>query len=124
MHALNHQRYRAAPQPVAIGAGSPNENRASRFDVAVRRVGFALLTTLAFALLYSGLDASEWNGIDDDDDDAPGLSRFFTRLYLSATIMSSVGFGDLPPATTLARVAILSQQIVLIAELTVLLSYG
>ena len=61
---------------------------------------FALFLTVACR------DASHFNGVDPIAD-ASFAHAFFTRLYFSITTFSTIGFGDVSPASIRARLIII-----------------
>lgn len=58
----------------------------------------ALVLVVASALLMA-LDASHFNGIDDET----VWERFCNRMYLLLTTISTVGYGDIHPKSVTAR---------------------
>lgn len=68
------------------------------------------IVNLIYSFVYLALcfDAKHWNGMDSDD----GVSlweKFFNRLYFSVVTFSTVGYGDITPATQTARMVVMTQ---------------
>lgn len=59
------------------------------------------------------------------DDDfhwfTPGTKTFVDYLYFSSTTMSTIGYGDIVPKTTRARVLVMVQQLIAVCILSMLL---
>ena len=80
-----------------------------------------ILTVLSFTALYSTFlwDSYHWNGMDDNiDSNDPYLTqkKLFNRLYFSITTTSTVGYGDISPRTTLARILVLLNILTIVVE--------
>lgn len=85
-----------------------------------RTVGLNLAAIFVFAILYLALarmGAEEFVGMDK-------MSSPLDALYLSMTVQSTVGFGDITPKTNRAKMLVMMQQFVIIVGLVNLLSSG
>jgi voltage-gated potassium channel len=58
---------------------------------------------IVYTFIYQSFDMSNFNGKSCDIVDS---------LYFSSTIMSTVGFGDMTPATKTLKLIVISQQII------------
>tara|TARA_Y100000361_G_scaffold81761_1_gene72348 strand:+ start:136 stop:405 length:270 start_codon:yes stop_codon:yes gene_type:complete len=72
-----------------------------------------LMITLIYGMLYSILDPSEF-----------GFRERIDPWYFAWTTMTSVGFGDFSPKTTRAKLLVMSQQTLLLFEITLLAVYA
>lgn len=66
-----------------------------------------LIVTLMYGLVYSQMSP-----------DSFGFKSPLDPFYFSFTTMSSVGYGDISPKTDMAKLMVMSQQIVILGELT------
>jgi len=73
-------------------------------------LSFNLVVIFIYAIIYQQIK-TQFYGLDDD-------SSFIDCLYFSFTIQSTVGFGDLGPKTKIAKIIVMSQQLILISELS------
>ena len=73
-----------------------------------------LVIIFVYAIIYQQIKTQIY-GLDED-------SSFIDCLYFSFTIQSTVGFGDLGPKTKIAKIIVMSQQLILISELSGLFS--
>ena len=78
----------------------------NRVDVGSDRKTDAVITILGVVALFSVLtfmySAEEYSGIDAETD--TGLKRLENRIYYVLTTMSSVGYGDIYPVSSRARI--------------------
>lgn len=65
-----------------------------------------LIVTLMYGLVYSQMSP-----------DSFGFKSPLDPFYFSFTTMSSVGYGDISPKTDMAKLMVMSQQIVMLGEL-------
>lgn len=72
-----------------------------------------LMITLFYGMLYCMLDPSEF-----------GFKERIDPWYFAWTTMTSVGFGDFSPKTTRAKLLVMSQQTLLLFEITLLAVYA
>lgn len=68
-----------------------------------------LVTTIIYGVIYMILDKTDKNAF--------GFSSWIDPFYFSFTTMSTVGYGDYGPGTDLAKMAVMSHQFILIAEI-------
>ena len=73
-------------------------------------MSFNLVVIFIYAIIYQQIK-TQFYGLDDD-------SSFIDCLYFSFTIQSTVGFGDLGPKTKIAKIIVMSQQLILISEIS------
>ena len=73
-------------------------------------MSFNLVVIFIYAIIYQQIK-TQFYGLDDD-------SSFIDCLYFSFTIQSTVGFGDLGPKTKFAKIIVMSQQLILISEIS------
>ena len=75
---------------------------------------FTIVTTI-YAGVYFGLakdsKIEHFNGLDSD-------SSYLDCWYFAFTTLSTVGYGDISPKSKIAKVIVLSHQIVMLLELT------
>ena len=65
-----------------------------------------LVITMVYGILYSQMDPASF-----------GLTSPLDPFYFAFTTMSTVGYGDISPKTDMAKLMVMSQQIVLMGEL-------
>lgn len=65
-----------------------------------------LIVTLMYGLVYSQMKPESF-----------GFKSPLDPFYFSFTTMSSVGYGDISPKTDMAKLMVMSQQIVMLGEL-------
>ncbi|AUT19143.1 hypothetical protein DSLPV1_172 [Dishui lake phycodnavirus 1] len=85
-----------------------------------RTVGLNLGAIFIFAILYLALarmGTEDFVGMDR-------MSSPLDALYLSMTVQSTIGFGDITPKTTRAKLLVMMQQFVVIVGIVNLLSGG
>ena len=70
---------------------------------------FVLIATF-YAIIYY-FHRSEFNGLDEE-------SSFLDCWYFSFTTFSTVGYGDISPKTDKAKIFVLSQQMILLLDLS------
>ena len=75
-----------------------------------KMLSFNLVIVFVYAIIYQQIKTQIY-GLDED-------SSFIDCLYFSFTIQSTVGFGDLGPKTKIAKIIVMSQQLILISELS------
>jgi hypothetical protein len=68
-----------------------------------------LVTTIIYGVIYMILDKTNKNAF--------GFSSWIDPFYFSFTTMSTVGYGDYGPGTDLAKMAVMSHQFIMIAEI-------
>lgn len=68
-----------------------------------------LVTTIVYGFIYMVMDKT--------DNNAFGFTSWIDPFYFSFTTMSTVGYGDYGPGTDLAKMAVMSHQSILIAEI-------
>ena len=73
-------------------------------------MSFNLVVIFIYAIIYQQIK-TQFYGLDDD-------SSFIDCLYFSFTIQSTVGFGEIGPKTKIAKIIVMSQQLILISELS------
>ena len=73
---------------------------------------FNLVITFIYAIVYQQIK-DQFYGLDSD-------SSFLDCLYFSFTIQSTVGFGEIGPKTKTAKLIVMTQQLVVISELSAL----
>ena len=73
-------------------------------------LSFNLVVIFVYAIIYQQIK-THFYGLDED-------SSFLDCLYLSFTIQSTVGFGDIGPKTKISKIIVMSQQLILISELS------
>tara|TARA_B100000886_G_scaffold338830_1_gene302597 strand:- start:7938 stop:8324 length:387 start_codon:yes stop_codon:yes gene_type:complete len=73
-------------------------------------MSFNLVVIFVYAIIYQQIK-TQFYGLDDD-------SSFIDCLYFSFSIQSTVGFGDLGPKTKIAKIIVMSQQLILISEIS------
>lgn len=81
-----------------------------------RTIGLNLAAIVVFAILYFVIGRS---GTDFE-----GLKTPLDALYFSTTVQSSVGFGDVTPTSSRAKMLVMMQQFLLIIGVVDLLSAG
>lgn len=69
-----------------------------------------IVVTLMYGLLYSQMKPENF-----------GFKTVLDPFYFAFTTMSTVGYGDISPKTDSAKLIVMSQQIVLMGELSKLL---
>jgi len=65
-----------------------------------------LVITMVYGILYSQMDPASF-----------GFTSPLDPFYFAFTTMSTVGYGDISPKTDMAKLMVMSQQIVLMGEL-------
>jgi hypothetical protein len=81
-------------------------------------IPFIMLITIniVFAFIYLFCNQPEdWNGMDDENDSF--AVKLFKRLYFSMTTFSTVGYGDISPASIRARSIVMIQFVFILFEL-------
>ena len=73
-------------------------------------LSFNLVVIFIYAIIYQQIK-TQFYGLDDD-------SSFIDCLYFAFTIQSTVGFGEIGPKTKIAKIIVMSQQLILISELS------
>jgi voltage-gated potassium channel len=68
-----------------------------------------LATTIIYGIIYMIMDKADPNAF--------GFSSWIDPFYFSFTTMSTVGYGDFGPQTDVAKMAVMSHQFLLIAEI-------
>lgn len=68
-----------------------------------------LATTIIYGFIYMILDKTDNNSF--------GFTSWIDPFYFSFTTMSTVGYGDFGPGTTVAKMAVMSHQLILITEI-------
>lgn len=68
-----------------------------------------LATTIVYGIIYMILDKADSNAF--------GFGSWIDPFYFSFTTMSTVGYGDFGPQTDVAKMAVMSHQFLLIAEI-------
>lgn len=71
-----------------------------------------LATTIVYGIVYMVLDKADPNAF--------GFGSWIDPFYFSFTTMSTVGYGDWLPQTDVAKMAVMSHQFILIAEILTL----
>lgn len=79
------------------------------------------VTIIAFATVYTLFfdDEEHWNGMDDNIDENtanPFMRKFMNRLYFTMTTTSTVGYGDISPASTSARTVVMLNMVIVTIE--------
>ena len=81
-------------------------------------IPFVILISIniVFAFIYLFCNKPEdWNGMDDENDSF--MVKLFKRLYFSMTTFSTVGYGDISPASIRARSIVMIQFVFILFEL-------
>ena len=79
-----------------------------------------IILTVAFSFVFLICDANEFNGLDEESD---GLLKYFNRLYFTMTTMSTVGYGDISPASVRAKIiTMVLQALITIGSVTTILT--
>ena len=91
---------------------------ASKLCSIAVKIAYHVVVVTLFSLFYLLFDAESFSGIDPERD--VGGERWFTRFYFSSTVMSTIGFGDVSPASIGLRVLVCFQQLVVVAEIVML----
>ena len=79
-----------------------------------------LAVTFSFVLLIC--DANEFNGLDEANE-SDSLLKYLNRLYFTMTTISTVGYGDISPASVRAKViTMVLQALVTIGTVTTLIT--
>ena len=87
-----------------------------KFNVFGKRVIVFIITLFSFALILTGMtDYYDFNGISEHD------HTFLNMLYFTSTTSSTVGYGDISPKTTKAKIIIILLQVVMTSELLALM---
>lgn len=76
----------------------------------MRDLTILFIVNIVYSIIYLIFcyDAEHWNGMDLEGD--PSLSdKLFNRLYFSVVTFSTVGYGDITPATRIARTLVMMQ---------------
>ena len=68
-----------------------------------------LVTTIVYGFIYMALDKTDKNAFS--------FKSWIDPFYFSFTTMSTVGYGDYGPGTDIAKMAVMSHQFILIAEI-------
>lgn len=68
-----------------------------------------LATTIVYGIVYMIMDKADPNAF--------GFGSWIDPFYFSFTTMSTVGYGDFGPRTDVAKMAVMSHQFLLIAEI-------
>ena len=66
----------------------------------IRIILSTIIIWIIFTIIFSFFEESHFSGIDDKND---FLTRVFNRSYLTLTTMSTVGYGDMYPASMPTR---------------------
>ena len=66
-----------------------------------------LVIVVFYAIIYQQLKSGHFNGLDKN-------SSFMDCLYFSCTTYSSVGYGDISPTSNIAKLIVMSQQLLLL----------
>ena len=68
------------------------------------------IVNMVYSLIYLACcyDADHWHGMDLEEDASVG-DKLFNRLYFSIVTFSTVGYGDITPATRKARTLVMAQ---------------
>jgi voltage-gated potassium channel Kch len=67
-------------------------------------LAFACVVCFALILTVACSDAKKhFKGMDNEDDNDTILSKFGNRLYFAAVSISTLGYGDISPTSTLSR---------------------
>lgn len=94
-------------------------DEAARRDMAVFLIGFVFLSIVGYAAIY--LATSHWKPYSFD---VP-IGDYLDSVYFSAVTFATVGFGDIKPVSTIARLLVVSEIAVSFGTLVVLvLSYS
>lgn len=76
------------------------------YDIS-RKLVLLLLTAFVFGTIYGYLSAGHFNG----------LANVLDGYYFSVTTVSSTGYGDITPKTSLAKLFVMAQQVISMAIL-------
>lgn len=69
------------------------------------KVILMFISVFVYAIIYSCLDKEDFSGNIDKPD-------LLNGLYLSSVVQSSIGFGDVYPVSTRAKILVTSQALV------------
>jgi len=78
------------------------------FSIKTKKLIFYITISIIYALFYYKYK-TEFNGLDNK-------STFLDCFYFSFTTFSTVGYGDISPATQFAKKLVMSQQIILLLD--------
>lgn len=80
------------------------------FRQKMRELAILFIVNMVYSVIYLAFcyDAEHWNGIDPEEDDSFG-HKLFNRLYFTIVTFSSVGYGDITPASHTARMLVMVQ---------------
>lgn len=70
-----------------------------------------VILVLIFSLVYFIMGHENFNGLDEN-------SGFMDYFYFSFTTMSAVGYGDISPRSTGAKILVMLHQTIILLELT------
>lgn len=81
-----------------------------------------IVVTVVFSFVLMICDANEFNGLDDENE-RDNAVKYLNRLYFTITTISTVGYGDISPASTRAKIITMSlQALVTMGSVTTFLS--
>ena len=75
-----------------------------------------LFLYFVFSLILSNFDHTNWNGINEDDDNT-FYKKFFNRFYFTSTTYSTAGYGDISPKSIRCRIVVMILQTLIILEI-------
>lgn len=80
------------------------------FRQKMRNLTILFVVNMVYSLIYLACcyDAEHWHGMDLEADASVG-DKLFNRLYFSVVTFSTVGYGDITPASRTARAMVMIQ---------------
>jgi len=84
--------------------------------IVFRTLLFHLLCILIFALLYSNFSDSAYEALGDENSKEKTIKRtFLDYLLFSTSIQASIGIAEFFPHTTITKLILITQQLVVIS---------
>jgi len=83
----------------------------------LRRIKIYLMVILAttIVLMLCAYDSNHWNGMDAEGDNSV-VDKFFNRLYFTCVTYSTIGYGDISPATVRSRMITMVMSLIVMGE--------
>ena len=69
----------------------------------------AVISIIIFSLIYMFFDNNEFSGLREIKNKKYSVENYFDRLYYSTIIQTSIGIGDIYPATEKVRIVTMIQ---------------
>jgi hypothetical protein len=90
----------------------------------IKKILIILIIIVAITFSIIPLDHTHWSGIDRHDD-MKFSHKFLNRMYFVSSTLSSVGYGDIHPISTTAKiVTIVLQLVTILGIVTILHNYN